>query len=42
MCDSTIPVLCFYNGKSERTETYLKYVGNKVVIVSLIAHLISY
>ena len=24
----------FYNGKTERTETYVKYVGNKVVIVS--------
>ena len=35
MCDSTIPVICFYNGKTERTETYVKYVGNKVVIVHL-------
>ena len=34
MCDSTIPVISFYNGKSERTETYVKYVGNKVFIVS--------
>ena len=25
----------FYNGKSEMTETYMKYVGNKVVIVPL-------
>ena len=33
MCDSSIPVICFYNGKTERTETYVKYVGNKVVIV---------
>ena len=33
MCDSTIPFICFYNGKSERTETYVKYVDNKAVIV---------
>ena len=30
MCDSAIPVICFYNGQFERTETY---VGNKAVIV---------
>ena len=35
MCDFTIPVICFYNGKIKRTETDVKYVGNKVVIVSL-------
>ena len=35
MCDSIISVICFYNGKIERTETDVKYVGNKVVIVSL-------
>ena len=35
MCDSTILFICFYNGKTERTETNVKYVGNKVVIVSL-------
>ena len=35
MCDSTILVICFYNGKSERNETYVKYVGNKAVIMSL-------
>ena len=35
MCDSTIPIICFYNGKIERTETYVKYVGNKAVIVHL-------
>ena len=35
MCDSTIPVICFYNGNFERTETNVKYVGNKVVIVPL-------
>ena len=35
MCGSTILVICFYNGKSERTETYVKYVGNKIVIVPL-------
>ena len=33
MCDSTIPVICFYNGKFKRIETNVKYVGNKVVIV---------
>ena len=32
---STIPVICYYNGKILRTETYMKYVGNKVVIVPL-------
>ena len=35
MCDSTIPVICFYNGKIEMTKTDVKYVGNKVAIVSL-------
>ena len=35
MCDSTILVICFYNGKLERIETYMKYVGNKPVIVPL-------
>ena len=35
MCDSTILVICFYNGKTERTKTYVKYVGNKAVIVPL-------
>ena len=35
MCDSSIPVICFYNGNTERTETYVKYVWNKVVIVPL-------
>ena len=35
MCDSTIPVICFYNGKYERTKTNVKYVGNKVVIMPL-------
>ena len=35
MCDSTIPVICFYNGKIEMTKTYVKYVGNKVVIMPL-------
>ena len=33
MCDSTISVICFYNGKFERTEKYVKYVGNKAIIV---------
>ena len=35
MCDSIISVICFYNGKIERTETDVKYLRNKVVIVSL-------
>ena len=35
MCDSTIPVICFYNGKTTRTETYVKYVRNKAIIVPL-------
>ena len=35
MCDFTIPIICFYNGKSEMTKTYVKYDGNKVVIVPL-------
>ena len=32
---STIPVICYYNRKIMRTETYAKYVENKVVIVPL-------
>ena len=32
---STIPLICYYNGKIPRTETNVKYVGNKVVIVPL-------
>ena len=32
---STIPVICYYNGNILRTKTYVKYVGNKVVIVPL-------
>ena len=39
MCGSTIPVICYYNGKFERTETNVKYVGNKVVIVPLDVHI---
>ena len=35
MCDSIIPIICFYNGKIERTKTDVTYVENKVVIVSL-------
>ena len=35
MCDSSITIICFYNEKIERTETYVKYVGNKAVIVLL-------
>ena len=32
---SSIPVICYYNVNILRTETYVKYVGNKVVIVPL-------
>ena len=32
---STIPVICYYNGNIPRIETYVKYVGNKAVIVPL-------
>ena len=32
---SSIPVICYYNGNILRTETNVKYVGSKVVIVSL-------
>ena len=32
---STILVICYYNGNILRTETYVKYVEKKVVIVSL-------
>ena len=35
MCDSTIPFICFYNGKSKRTEIYVTYVRNKTVILPL-------
>ena len=35
MCESTIHVICFYNGKFLRTETDVKYVENKAVIVPL-------
>ena len=35
MCDSTIPFICFYNGRIEMTATNVKYVGNKAVIVPL-------
>ena len=31
----SIPVMCYYNGNILRTEIYVKYVGNKVVIVPL-------
>ena len=31
---STILVICYYNGNILRTETYVKYVGNKAIIVS--------
>ena len=32
---SSIPVICYYNENILRTETYVKYVGNKAVIVPL-------
>ena len=32
---STILVICYYNGNILRTETDVKYVGNKAVIVPL-------
>ena len=32
---STIPVICYYNGKIMRIETDVKYVRNKSVIVPL-------
>ena len=32
---STIHVICYYNGNILRTETDVKYVGNKVVIMPL-------
>ena len=35
MCDSIIPVICFYNEKTKKTETNVKYVRNKAVIVPL-------
>ena len=35
MCDSAILVICFYNGKYERIETYVKYVENKAAIMPL-------
>ena len=35
MCDPTIPIICFSNGKTKRTKIDVKYVGNKVVIVPL-------
>ena len=35
MSVSTIPVICYYNENLLRTKTYVKYVGNKTVIVPL-------
>ena len=35
MSISSIPMICYYNGNILRTETYVKYVGNKAVIVPL-------
>ena len=32
---STIHMICYYNGNILRTETNVKYVGNKVVIMHL-------
>ena len=33
MCESTITVICFYNGKTLKTKIDVKYVRNKAVIV---------
>ena len=35
MSISSIHVICYYNGNLLRTETDVKYVGNKVVIMPL-------
>ena len=35
MSVSTIPMICYYNGNILRIETYVKYVGNKALIVPL-------
>ena len=35
MSFSTITVICYYNGKLLRTETYVKYEGRKARIVPL-------
>ena len=35
MSVSTIPVICYYNGKILRTKTYVEYEGRKTVIVPL-------
>ena len=35
MSISSILVICYYNGNILKTETYVKYVGNKAVIVPL-------
>ena len=35
MSVSTIPMICHYNGKILRTETYAKYAGNKAIIMPL-------
>ena len=32
---STILIICYYNENISRIETYVKYVGNKAVIVPL-------
>ena len=32
---SIILVICYYNGNILRTKTYVKYVGNKAIIVPL-------
>ena len=32
---STIPVICYYNGKIMMTKTYVKYVVNKAIIMPL-------
>ena len=35
MSVSTIPMICYYNGKILRTKTDVKYVENKAIIMSL-------
>ena len=36
---TTIPVICFCNGKPEMTKTYVKYIGSKVVILPFDVHI---
>ena len=45
MCDSTIPIICFYNEKTERTKIDVKHVRNKLLLClwmyQLNSHMIS-